>query len=360
MNRLTPQGLMVFSGPLMTPPRASIKMFATAVAALREAGADPAEGLAVIRDWNTVLILVKPSGFNPAQNAALRQAAADKGFDLAYLQGLSLEQANQRHVLPRAALYQACRAILSDRADEFFEDALFELRPARRDRPYFFHFFRRSSLPLILDPEQGRPLGALSWGLLFTWGALAAALVLAAAGIFAPLTRLRPAPRRWPYFAFLGLGFMLAEIAMINEAIYRLGAPALAVPLVIGVFLTASGAGSLLWGGKKPPPFAWTAAVLIPVSLLGLRHLPGGWWGAILILIAPALVMGALFAGGLTHLIGPSAPKRAWAFGVNGFFSVLGGLSAGLFCLSFGHLTAAALAAACYLAAGLAAMGGKS
>jgi len=353
LGRLSPGGALVLSGPLMNPPRASIKILATAAEAMKRLNADPAEGLALVRDWNTVLLLVKPDGFSPDQAEQIRAAAARLNFDLSVLPGLEPKEINRFHVLPAEPLAEAGRLILDGRSEELFDRAYFHLRPGTRDRPYFFHFFRFRTLGLILSPQGGQPLGAAEWGLLFTWGGFFTALLLAVIGILAPLVRLRPRPPGLPFFGLIGLGYMLAEITLLAETIYRLGRPALAVPLVVGAFLLASGLGSRWWGDRPPKKFVLASALALPLALAGLRWLPGGAVGAGLALAPAALVMGAPFAGGLTHLVGSRPGARAWAFGVNGFFSVVGALGAGLLCLQAGHTPAVLAAGLCYLAAGL-------
>ncbi len=359
LDRLTGNGVLALTGPLMAPPRASIKLLATAAEALKDLGRDPADALALIRDWNTILLLVKPDGFSAAERRNLKRAAWKRGFDLSYLKGLAPAELNRFHLLPGEPLAEAARLILTGRQAELFETALFDLRPASRDRPYFFHFFRWRTLELISGGRGERRLAVTEWGLAFVWGGLGASLILAGLGVFPPLIRLGGRPRGLAYFALIGLGYMAAEITLLAETIYRLGRPAVSVPLVVGVFLAVSGLGSRLWGGRRPGVFALASAAALPPALLGVRFLPGGETAAALALAPAALFMGAPFAGGLSHLIGPDPSARTWAFGVNGFFSVAGSLIATLICLQVGHTAAMLLAVGCYLAAGLVFAGGK-
>jgi len=360
LGALAPGGVLALSGPLQTPPRASLKLLATAAEALERLKVQPGQALALVRDWRTALLLVKPAGLSPAERDGLRSAAWSGGFDLSWLPGLGEEETNRFHRLRGEPLYAAASLIAAGRSREVLGSSWFDLRPASRDRPYFFNFFRLRTLGLILSPGAGTIPPVTEWGLLFTWGSLLATLLIAAAGIGPPLRRFKPRPPGLVCFGLLGLGYMAAEVSLLNEAIYRLGQPALAVPLVIGVFLVVSGLGSLLWGSLRPRPFALAAALVLPLALLALRRGPEGLLFTGLALAPAALVMGAPFAGGLTHLAGPSRPARAWAFGVNGFFSVAGSLAASLVCLQTGHLSAVLAASGCYLAAGWTAGRGKS
>lgn len=359
LQRLTPTGMLALAGPLMNPPRPSIKALATAAEAGARLGLDSERAVAVVRDWNTVLVMVKPQGFDPVDCDRLRTAAERRCFDLSVLPGLRPEEWNRFHVLPGEPLAEAGRLIVAGRAEAVYDDSAFNLRPASRDRPYFFNFFRGRTLWRILDPRGGTPLAATEWGLLFTWAGLAAVAALATAGIVLPLFSVGRPPAGMAFFGLIGLGYMLAEITLLAEIIYRLGHPALAVPLVVGVVLLASGLGSRLWGNRRPGRFAYVAATLLPLTLLGIRFLPGGTPAAGIMLIPAALVMGVPFAGGVTHLIGPNAEARAWAFGVNGFCGVAGAMAAGLICVQLGHSAGIMSAAVCYLAAGWSSRGGR-
>ncbi len=360
LSLLRPDGVLAASGPLMAPPRASIKLLAAAAEALKRSGAEVRNGLALIRDWKTVLILIKPRGFTETEIKEIKARTKSLGFDLSCLPGLKKDELNQFHHLAGEPLHQAASMILGGQAEKLFESAYFRLRPATRDRPYFFHFFCPRTLKLILRPKAARHLPVTEWGLLFTWGGLAIIIPAAAAGIILPLKKLKPRPRGLVYFSLIGLGYMIAEVSLLQEAIYKLGRPALAVPLVIGLFLLASGTGCLMWGQRRPGWFAVAIALALPLTLVALRHGPGAPILAGLTLVPVALLMGAPFAGGLVHLVGERAEARAWAFGVNGFFSVVGALAAALLCLDAGHFTAVLSAGACYLVAGWSFRGGRS
>jgi hypothetical protein len=357
LNRLTPSGAFAVSGPLLTPPRASLKLITTAVSALTLNGIDPSRSIAMVRDWNTVLLVVKPSGFSELDKNRIRSFSNIHGFDISILPGLRKSELNQYHQIPDETPAKVGALALNGKTGSLYKASVFDIRPATRDRPYFFQFFNFRTLKLILGPGDYRPLAATGWGLLFTWAGLLISLILAFIGSLLPLIRSRP-PKRIGFFILIGLGYMIAEITLLSEIIYVIGRPALAVPLVVGVFLLVSGIGSRLWGRFPPAPFALGSAIALPLALLALRLPVAHPVYAGLVLAVPALVMGAPFAGGLTHLAGPDIGRRAWAFGVNGFFSVAGSLAASIICLTFGHMAAIITAGCCYFLAGVIAQGG--
>jgi len=353
LGHLNSQGGLAICGPLMYPPRASIRLLATAARALRQMDADPKRSVLLARDWSTVLLLIKPGGFSPDEIKRLVEGAAKLGFDLPYIPGENLEALNRFHLLPGQPLLHAAKMIVTEKSEDLFDRSFFNLKPATRDRPYFFNFFRFKTLRLIMKSKDTRLLSVTEWGLLFTWGGLCAAFLLAGVGIFPPLLKLGPPPRGLIFFILIGLGYMIAEITLLAETIYHLGRPAQAIPLVVGVFLLLSGVGSLIWGQRPPKPFALASALSLPLVFFVLRYLPGESAMIALVMAPAALFMGVPFASGLIHLIGPNPSVRAWAYGVNGFFSVTGSLIATLVCLQLGHITAILFAAGCYFLAGL-------
>jgi hypothetical protein len=353
IDRLEPNGILVVSGPLMTPPRASLKLLMMIGDVFERLNVDASNSLVVVRDWNTVMAVIKPDGLSADDVDGIRRLAAAGSFDPAVAPGLTVDQVNRFHYLPTEPLYSTWQAILAGRSNALARESVFHIEPATRNKPYFFRFFRLRFLTSMFSDPNGYRLGATEWGMLFIYGGLAVSLVSAGIGGLAPLIRLRPLPRHPAYFCLIGLGYMMGEISLLSEAIYRIGRPALAMPLVLGVFLLCSGMGSLLWGGKKPAVFAWASAGALVASFIGLRYLPGSTWGVALVLAPAALLMGAPFAGGLTHVIGPHPAARAWAFALNCFFSVIGAQAAALICLDAGHGAAVLIAGGCYFLAGL-------
>ena len=209
LARLAPGGILALSRWLKLPPRDSLKLFATAIAALQAAG-DPANRLVLIRGWKTTTLLVKNGDFTAPEIAALRAFAAARAFDLAYYPGMGRDEANRYNLLDAPFFYDGAVALLGpDRAD-FIARYKFDLTPATDDRPYFFNFFRWRALPelLALRTQGAAPL--IEWGALILFATLAQAAVLGAVLILAPLgamprgrTAGRPQLRIALYFGFI-------------------------------------------------------------------------------------------------------------------------------------------------------------
>jgi spermidine synthase len=74
LNRLAPHGILAVTRWLSLPPRDTLKLFATAVAALESEGvSNPSQRLVMIRGWKTVTLLVKNSDFTAVEIEAVRK-----------------------------------------------------------------------------------------------------------------------------------------------------------------------------------------------------------------------------------------------------------------------------------------------
>ena len=377
LEHLTPGGALSITRWLRLPPRDSLKMFATALEALRRSGVtDPGRHLAMIRSWNTVTLLVSRSPLTAAQIDRLRAFARSLSFDTAWYPSMPPGEANRYNRLDGAPLYDAARALQSDRANDFIRSYKFDITPATDDRPYFFHFFKWDILPETLALARQGGAGLIEWGYLVL---VATFLQAAGAGLLLILLPLRiwgrpGARRRVPgaYFFLLGLAFLFIEIAFIQRFILFLNHPLYSVAVVLGAFLVFAGVGSAAsagftaWGrgrGYSPVTLPVVAIATIAVAYLWLLPLAFEQWigqtdsvklALSVLLIAPlAFFMGMPFPAGLA-LVGEDSPEFIpWAWAINGFASVVSATLATLLAIEFGFTLVLVAAILLYALAGI-------
>lgn len=107
LSRLRPGGLLSITRTLKTPPRDSLKMFATVAEALRSRGeADPADHIIMIRGWATATIVVSPQPFSDTQIENARKFAEERCFDLVHLRGIKAQEVNRFHILKEPIYYE--------------------------------------------------------------------------------------------------------------------------------------------------------------------------------------------------------------------------------------------------------------
>ena len=369
MRRLTDGGLFGVVRWAQSPPSEEVRAFALAVEAVERTGGDPARSLVALRSYNLVLILARRGPFTPGELAAIRAFAAARFLDLAYAPDIRPEEANRYNVMPTPEHYLAFVGLMEaeDRA-RWLAAYPFDVAPPTDDRPFFGHFFRWRQVPevLAMAGHVWQPFGGA--GYLVLLALLGIAIVAAAGLILLPLAGRQPVgagfaptPRLAP-FAFLGLGFMLVEIPLLQRFILFLGHPAYAMAGVLGALLLFSGLGSFL--SARVPPRRALEGVVGVVVLYGLGMpllsgpllgLPFGARAAVTALgLAPlGMVMGMPFPRLLGALQEREPALVPWAWGVNGALSVVASILAALLALSWGFRAVLVVGAAAYLGARL-------
>ncbi len=370
-------GMLAITRWLKLPPRDNLKLAAIVIEALRRSGiAEPGQRIAAIRSWNTVTLLVKNGAFSGDEIARLREFARARSFDTAYYPGMTAADGNRFNILAEPFLFDGVTALLSDRAGDFIARYKFHIAPATDNQPYFFHFFKWSTLPEVMALRKRGGAGLIEWGYLILTATVVQAAIAGAILILLPLFK---AERHWPrgtvarmgpYFFALGLAFLFVEIAFIQKFILFLSHPLYAVAVVLGGFLVFAGVGSAYSDKLRrraaetgPSPVRVAVAGIVFFSLAYVTLLPQlfelliGLPGAIkiglsIVLIAPlAFCMGMPFPLGLSRLADNAPDFIPWAWGINGFASVLSAALATLLAIEFGFTWVVLLALALYAGA---------
>jgi hypothetical protein len=131
LEHLNPGGFVAVTHWLGNPPRDTVKLFATAIAALEAnvwtspGETDAGEWLVLLHGWNTATLLVKNGHFTRDEIAALRSFAAERQFDVAWYPGMRGDEANRYNRLAKPTLYDAAVALLSPGRSTFLADYRF-------------------------------------------------------------------------------------------------------------------------------------------------------------------------------------------------------------------------------------------
>lgn len=373
LERLSPAGVLAVSGQVMPLPREALRLVHSMAEVLRDQGRVPTEHIMVLRDWQNLLVLVGRQPLAPARLEALSAWCRRWGFDRVAMPGMTAAEANRFHQKPDALYFEGARQLLSGNQSRFVTAYPFDLSVTNDNRPFFYHFFRGGHWQQIKE-RLGQP-----WMLYAGWGYLLGLLALvvltpaAALLIVAPLTA--PSLRRQithrrgailGYFGAIGMGFMFIEIALIQKALLLMNSPTSAFAVVLIAMLSGAGAGSLWSGrGRGRPGLPWVAPLAIGVLALGAPALidlistrsgDGAHWmqiGVLLVfLLALAFPMGMMLPQGIARIRDRGSGSVAWAWGINGFCSVLGALAAPLVAIEIGIMGLVGCASGLYLLAG--------
>jgi SAM-dependent methyltransferase len=169
------------------------------------------------------------------------------------------------------------------------------------------------------------------------------------------------------YFIFVGLGFILVEIALIQRFVLFLGHPTYALTVVVFLMLLASGAGSFM--SKRvvsDSARVWVPLLVIALGIVLYRFaLPaiisagvGLPFAAKLAISAGLLIplgflTGMPFPTGLRALSERGDGRVEWAWALNAAASVLGSVSAMIIAIHFGLNVTLLCGAAAYLLAAI-------
>jgi hypothetical protein len=207
------------------------------------------------------------------------------------------------------------------------------------------------------------------------WGSLWLGLLTVAAACLAPLAGRGPRPPwgeyGWPslYFAGLGAGFLLVEVALVQKLVLVLGYPTLSLSVILFSLLAGGAAGGAMANRGTPAaafrrlfwllPLVAAAQVAggLAAPLLGavvLKARLAARVAAVAALVAPlGFLMGQPYPTGLRWLGQRRAGWVPAAWAVNGLLSVTGSaVAAGLASVA-GYRVVLASGAIIYLAVGL-------
>lgn len=389
-QHLTPGGMISITRWLKTPPRDMIRLFATTVEALEQIdGLEPAQQLAMIRGWRTGTLLIKKGAFDTVDRGAIQNFCRERSFDIAYYPQMPELEANRYNQLTEPIYFRAAQAILSDDREQFYEGYPFNIRPTTDNRPYFFQFLRFDSLIQMVRTVGRSAIPFIEWGYLLLIATLIQAVLAGLILILIPLFFLKregaastahnslTTPFResqtWRvlgYFLSLGVGFMFIEMAFIQKFLLLLANPTYAVAVVLCAFLLFAGLGSLFSLRLRTVkqlrryPIAVAIGMLSLLALVYLQLLPPIFHHflassdvlkiAVSIgLIAPlAFFMGMPFPLGIDWLQKHQPHLIAWAWGINGYASVVSAILATCLAIAFGFNVVILLAVGIYLIGG--------
>ncbi|MCP3137917.1 polyamine aminopropyltransferase [Pyxidicoccus xibeiensis] len=371
LEKLQPEGLVSFSRWYDPErPLEVARLVSLAASALRDRGVeDPSRHMLLVARESLANLLVSPSPLRPEDLAVMRERARSGGLSLLLAPGE-----------PPASEWLAAVALAKDDAkvEALSREAGIDLTASTDDRPYFF---LQVPLSAWLSPGRIQSLlgeggGGMLRGNVVAVGAVALAFItaaiLAALWILPPLWRrkgtlapLSPAGR-WmvpAWFAALGAGFMLFEIATAQRLHLLLGDPTWALALTLAPLTLAAGLGATL--SERLDPTSGKTLRLLP----GLAALVIGLWALVppaaisavlarpfleralvCVLVAglPGIVLGFLFPLGLRRVLALAPEAAAWCWGVNGVMSVVGSGAAVFLSVSSGIRVTLVCAAAVY------------
>ena len=361
LDRLTPNGVFTVSRWSTVE---TARLIVLAVGTLLESGvAQPRDHIAIVTAGSGTTLLISKSALGSADERRIQQIAADKGFVVATLPSMRSPSERIERILNARSLAEVNAASLLP---------LLDFRASTDDRPFFFNVLRLRSFfyerpPQTVGSLEGNLLATRTLGMAF----LASCLLVVGAILIPLYRRSRPqsASRTglWAsllYFSMIGVGFMLAEIALLQRLSLILGHPSYSLIVVLSSLVASAGLGSLL-SDRLPldqRPWCYVYPLLIAAALAVVALAWPSWAPQIAslpiavriafaagIISMLGLLMGMAFPTGMRLVSHRHPDERPWLWGMNGVGSVLASSVAILLALEFGLTFVLLCAAGCYL-----------
>ncbi len=370
LSHLTPDGVMSFTRWGFDPPRESLRVVSLAVAALRQLGEkNPARHIAVVREnlqklegWgaqDTILVARQP--FTAADITSIEQTAATARMEVVYLPGTTLNT-------PFRSL------LLAADPASFYGSYPFDVRPVSDNRPFFFYTVQpRDLLKFLRTASRENADFKVNKAVPVLFGLVAISIVAMLIIISLPPLVLRHGLPRGKgvapallFFLFIGAGYILIQVALIQKFVLFLGHPTYALTVIIFSMLISSGLGSF-WSKslvRADISRLYVVLFLVASAIVALAIIVGPVAESgvalarplkilisILLIVPAGFAMGMPFPTGLTLLerVMPSAVRWAWA--INAASSVLGSAAAIFLAIYLGIQATLIIGGACYLAA---------
>jgi hypothetical protein len=371
LDRVAPNGILTFSR-WYEPTRISetARLVSLAVAALLDRGvADPSDRIALVAGPPVATILVSPSPFTADDLQLLERHAHQLDVQIVLMPGKPTADPILAALLETKRVEDLPKAGVAGKIDT---------AAPTDDCPFFFQLIAPRAWLSPLETleaaknQHGAFAGNLAAGVVLL-ATLFAALVVALVLLGPALAKNRkalPGRRAVIYFACLGAGFMIAELALTQRLHVVLGHPTYALIAVLAGLLVATGIGAALSERLvttrvrvvRAAQLAGLILLVLPYAVIdplarmtalsgtGVRAL---WTFGVSALVG--LVLGMLFPSALKHT--DRAIATPFALAVNGVAAVLGSVVCVLVSVWFGIPSAFFLAAVIY---GIAAVSGPT
>lgn len=342
LSRLTPRGVFSVSR-WFNPSNVSEtnRLLALAIASLIDRGVEsPRAHVLMAARKSVATLVVSPSPFDDQDRRTFEQLAASEEF---------IVLASPWHDVAFARLNRIAASRTDAQLAAAVADPDFDYTPPRDRRPFFFNMLK----PTSFGKAFGAPKGGVIWGNIRATGTLVLLFVVASIGVL--LVILWPLARRGSlpmpgrafgaalfYFAAIGCGFMMIQVAFLQRFSVLLGHPTYTFAIILFSMILFAGLGSMMSDrlstarrGYRMIPLAIAAVVAADMIALPWAFRAGaplGLLGRTLVVLAftapLSTLLGFCFPIGMRLVGKHSDEATAWMWGINGACGVLASIAA--------------------------------
>jgi hypothetical protein len=342
LSRLTPGGVFSVSRWFnASNVSETSRLLALGVASLLDRGiANPSAHLLMAARRSVATLVVSPSPFTDDDRRTVEALAALEGFELLV-----------------SPWNRSASSMLDSIAGSGSEDELtaavrhpdFDFSPPRDRRPFFFNMLKPTRFAKAFET----PRGGVIWGNIRATGTLVLLFLVAAAGvalvILWPLLRrggLPMAGRTFAaglgYFAAIGCGFMLIQVAFLQRFSVLLGHPTYTFAIILFSMILFAGFGSMISDrlSLESRRYRWLPVAIAALAIVDVLVLPAAFTAGAPLALPGRTIVVLAFTAPLSTLLGFCFPigmrlvgrhsdeATAWMWGVNGACGVLASIAA--------------------------------
>ncbi len=348
------------------------RMIGLGAAALIDSGVtDVRPHLFVAKTGDIATLVLSKSSYTPAQLQILHDAVRDGGFS----ELLSPDQPSESPLLQQIVASHDLASL-----NRILGSTYLDLTVPTDKRPFFFNqirFFDWPSLHTVVSRwmnGEAEP-GTLGGNMVVLGVLLLILFISIVAVVLTILVPLRSSARQCSrslaitgslYFSLIGMGFMLAEIALLQYFSVYLGHPIYSLGVTLFSLILSTGLGSLasdrinlntkirlfIWGALAAADLILMAWILPSIFHATTERERMVRIGVSLLAIMPlGCLLGFAFPTGMLLVNAVDSQPTPWFWGINGATGVLASVLAIMFSIAFGINITMTIAAACYLLA---------
>lgn len=341
------------------------RMISLAAGTLHDSGIKDARSHIFVANADKIAtLIVSKKPFTKAQLATLREHTKSLGFEVL----VAPDQPSKSKLLNDIVNSTSTKQI-----DAVADKAYLDLSVPTDNKPFFFNQLKPSRLGELISDPNFRQGGVVFGNLLASLALLLILAISIAAVVITILLPLRGAAKESDrrlvttgstYFFLIGLGFMLAEISMLQYFGVYLGHPIYSLGVCLFSLILATGLGSLASGklniGHRGGIVVW--GVITGAYLLFLQSQLANIFVAtddnqlstriaisVGLLVPLGFLLGFAFPTGMRLVESVDAAPAPWFWGINGATGVLASVLGVVISMNFGIDKTATVAALCYL-----------
>jgi SAM-dependent methyltransferase len=343
LDRLKPGG--VFSVSRWYAPSEiseTSRLVALAVGSLLDRGIrSPADHLIMLSRAPVATLLVSNQPFTADDRTTIERLARERGFQVVLSPWTGTDDRFLNRIVRSASPEELAAAT---------DHPMFDFSPPTDARPFFFNTLKPASFSEINNVGA---YGVIAGNMRATWTLVllfVIAVMLVIAIIVYPLMRAGlptmdggTFAMSLSYFAFIGAGYMLIQIPLLQRFSVYLGHPTYTFAIILFTMILFTGFGSLISDRFPVERHSWVLKIPLAIGagvlllMLGIQpliertiqfELPARSLIVILCTAPIALLLGFCFPLGMTLVGRLSADATAWMWGVNGACGVLASIAA--------------------------------